>query len=312
MRTNLKIVSVLAAAFLIGAPNLKGSLAAITNMVLISAGPFEMGDTFNDGNASELPVHQIYVSAFYMERYDVTKALWDGVYHWSTNNGYSFDNAGLGKAPNHPVHSINWYDAVKWCNARSEKEGLKPCYYTDAGHTVVYRQGELDLPNECVDWSANGYRLPTEAEWEKAARGGFEGRRFPWGDTISQNEANYYSSSRYGYDQSPSRGYHPAFNDGIPPYTSPVGSFAPNGYGLYDMAGNIWQWCWDRVDNNWYKQPEAAQKDTRGPDTGHARVMRGGSFHRFAFNCRCANRSMAGDSPDFAFLVFGFRCVRGP
>jgi formylglycine-generating enzyme required for sulfatase activity len=283
-------------------------------MALIPAGAFTMGDAFNDANASELPLHKVYVSAFYMDRYDVTKLMWDGVYQWAVQHGYSFDNAGLGKAADHPVHSVNWYDAVKWCNARSEKEGLAVCYYTTVSRAVVYRAGQIDLTNSCVNWAANGYRLPTSAEWEKASRGGAEGHRFPWSDadTISHIRANYYSSSRYPYDVSPTRGYHPKFNDGVPPYTNPVGYFPPNGYGLYDMAGNIWQWCWDRVSSGWYKQPGASANDTRGPDSGSSsRVMRGGSFHRFAFNARSSNLSLAGDVPDFAFLVFGFRCARG-
>jgi formylglycine-generating enzyme required for sulfatase activity len=287
-----------------------------SGMVWIPAGPFTMGDTFDDGDPNELPPHQVFVSAFYMERYDVTKSVWDSVYPWAVEHGYSFDNEGLGKAANHPVHSVDWYDAVKWCNARSEKEGLTPAYYTSPSHAAVYRSRQIDLSNASVDWSANGYRLPTAAEWEKAARGGAANHRFPWTDTdtISHSRANYYSSGRYSYDVSPTRGYHPTFNDGKPPFTSPVGYFPPNGYGLYDMVGNIWQWCWDRMDGGWYRKPGATEKDTRGPDSSangsHSRMMRGGSFHRFAFNVRNANLSVAGDSADFAFLVFGFRCVR--
>jgi sulfatase modifying factor 1 len=283
-------------------------------MVLIPAGKFAMGDTFNEGNTNERPVHELYVSAFRMDRYLVTKALWDTVYQWALAHDYQFDNPGWGKASDHPVHTINWYDMVKWCNARTEKEGLKPCYFTNADRLIVYRTGQIDLDNSCVAWAADGYRLPTEAEWEKAARGGTPGHRFPWTDTdtITHSRANYYSSARYSYDVSPTRGYQPTFNNGVTPLTSPVGSFAPNGYGLYDMTGNIWQWCWDRFDSTWYAQPEAAQKDTRGPAVIQKprapRVMRGGSFHRFALNARCAHRDS--DLPDFPFLVFGFRCVR--
>jgi formylglycine-generating enzyme required for sulfatase activity len=299
------------------------SLAAVAaraaqqaGIVEIPAGPFTMGDGSRDGNPSELPAHRVHVSAFLMEPYDVTKELWDSVYRWALRHGYTFDNEGLGKGANHPVHSVDWFDCVKWCNARSEKDGRKPCYYSDARRKAVYRTGQIDLTNTSVDWQAEGYRLPTSAEWEKAARGSADGHRFPWSDceTITHQRANYYSSARYEYDVSPTRGYHPAFRQGGQPYTSPVGYFPPNGYGLYDMTGNIWQWVWDRMDGSWYGKPGATEPDTHGPDSRpngpRARMMRGGSFHRFAFNARCANLSVAGDSPDFAFLVFGFRCAR--
>src|SRR5207249_694540 len=100
------------------------------------------------------------------------------------------------------------------------------------------------------NWAANGYRLPTEAEWEKAARGGLSGQRFPWGNTIDWSHANYYSfwsggAHVYSYDLAPTSGPDPAFFDNVYPYTSPVGSFGANGYGLYDMAGNVFEWCWD-------------------------------------------------------------------
>jgi len=163
-----------------------------TGMALIPAGSFTMGSTFNDGGLNELPTHSVYVSAFYMDKTEVTKALWDSVYVWAIAHGYGFDNVGLGKATNHPVHTVNWYDTMKWCNARSEKEGRMAVYYTDAAQTTVYRTGQVDVQNDWVKWNA-GYRLPTEAEWEKAARGGASGHRFPWSDvdTITQIQANY-------------------------------------------------------------------------------------------------------------------------
>jgi len=256
-----------------------------------------MGDTL-DGDTSAQPTHTVNVSAFYMDKYEVTKALWDEVYNWAIANGYSFDNTGLGKASTHPVQTVSWYDAVKWCNARSEKEGRTPAYYTDSGLSVRYRTGQVA---PYVNWNS-GYRLPTEAEWEKAARGGSSGQRFPWGNTITHSQANYYSSSNDAYDISSTRGYHPSFS-GVTPYTSPVGYFAANGYGLYDMVGNIWEWCWD-----WYgSYSSASQTDPRGPASGSPRVFRGGSWNYGAIYCRAADRTYA--DPTCRGNGFGFRSV---
>jgi formylglycine-generating enzyme required for sulfatase activity len=273
-------------------------------MVLIPAGSFVMGDTL-DGISAALPLHTNQLSAFYMDKFDVTKALWDEVRTWALTNGYSFDNAGSGKATNHPVHTVNWWDCVKWCNARSEKAGLVPAYYTSAAQTTVYRTGQVGVQNDWVKWSS-GYRLTTEAEWEKAARGGVSGQRFPWGNTITHSNANYYSDSSYTYDTSPTRGYHPNFQAGGYPYTNPVDYFPPNGYGLYDMAGNVYQWCWD-----WYGSYTAAPAtDPRGPSGVLSyRVLRGGYWDYYAYGARCANRSHY--NPGVASGYFGFRCVRG-
>jgi len=284
-------------------------------MKFIPAGTFTMGNCMaaDEGSTNELPLHTVYVSAYYIDQYDVTKALLDDVYQWATNNGYSFGAPGLGKAADHPVHTINWYDAVKWCNARSEKEGKVPAYYTSAAQTTVYRTGQLAVDNSWVNWRS-GYRLPTEAEWEKAARGGASGRRFPWGNTINQNQANYMSYwlgsvPYYPYDVNPTNGYHPTFATGDYPYTSPAGYFAPNGYGLYDMAGNLWQWCWD-----WYGDyPSASQTDPHGPTSGQygsARVFRGGGWGGNAYVCRSASRRSY--NPSFGFIFLGFRSVLPP
>lgn len=283
------------------------------DMAYIPAGNFVMGDTFKEGQLEELPLHTVYVSAFYMDQYEVTKAKWDEVKTWALTHGYSFDYAdsGQGKAANHPAHSMTWYDMVKWCNARSEKAGQTPAYYTSAAQTTVYRTGQVNVQNDWVKWSSSGYRLPTEAEWEKAARGGASGQRFPWGNTISHSQANYSSywvsgAPFFPYDVNPTSGYHPAYNTDDLPYTSPVGVFAPNGYGLYDMAGNVWEWCWDWYANNYYSSSPSS--DPRGPASGSNRVRRGGSWASSAILCRSAYR--INRDPTFWNNSIGFRCVR--
>ncbi len=286
-----------------------------SGMALIPAGSFQMGDNL-DGE-SDAPVHSVYVSAFYMDQYDVTYALWQQVYNWATNHGYGFFQntvygaySAAGKAVNHPVQMIDWYDCVKWCNARSEMEGRTPAYYTSDAQTTVYRSGELDLDNGAVKWNT-GYRLPTEAEWEKAARGGLSGQRFPWGNTISESLANYYAypnppnSGGYTYDLGPYTGNNVNFDTGNIPYTSPVGYFAPNGYGLYDMLGNVWQWCWD-----WYGT-YVSGSDPRGPTSGSYRLIRGGSCYNSVVYCRTAVRDNP-HYPTYNFSDVGLRSVLSP
>ena len=261
-------------------------IAAPPNMALIPAGSFAMGNCMDpsEGDYWELPLHTVSVSAFYMDQYLVTKSLWDTVYQWAIAHGYSFDQAGSGMASTHPVQTIDWYDSVKWCNARSEKEGKAAAYYTDAGLSVRYRTGQVE---PYVNWGS-GYRLPTEAEWEKAARGGASGQRFPWGNTISWSQANYNSlgwgNPRQPYDVNPTSGYNPAWNNGGPPYfyTTPVGTFAANGYGLYDMAGNVYQFC-------------------------SSHMTRGGSWVTHADGCRVAGGLGGGST--FSVGYIGFRSV---
>jgi formylglycine-generating enzyme required for sulfatase activity len=278
-------------------------------MALIPAGSFTMGNCMDPGEgwSDELPLHTVYVSAFYMDKYLVTKSLWDTVYQWAIAHGYTFDNAGSGKASTHPVQTIDWYDCVKWCNARSEKEGRAPAYYTDVGLSVRYRTGQVA---PYVSWMA-GYRLPTEAEWEKAARGGVSGQRFPWGNTISWSQANYcavpggsYEGHAMSYDVNPTASVNPTFATLDMPYTSPVGYFAANGYGLYDMAGNAWQWCWD-----WYgSNASGSQTDPRGPTTGSRRVFRGAGWGNVAILCRTADR-YGSCPPTYSYYDVGLRSV---
>ena len=261
-------------------------------MVLIPAGSFVMGDQSNPlvGYSDERPAHTVYVSAFYMSKYEVTKELWDSVRAWGITHGYTdlpagskWDGTNHSKGPDHPVHSVDWYAMVKWCNARSQKEGLAPCYRV-AG--AIYKTAPDSIAVAC-DWNAQGYRLPTEAEWEKAARGWAAGRNFPWGDIINHSYANYYNAY-YSYESPQNQGFHPTYAVGDNPYTSPVGSFAPNGYGLYDMTGNVWEWCWDWWSSTYYSTSPGS--DPRGAASGTARVGRGGSWDDGANYCRTAIR----------------------
>ena len=283
---------------------IQGSGNPKEGMALIPAGDFFKTDS-PDGRDFATN----YVSAFYMSRTPITKAQWDAVRSWASTNGYTDLPVGGGKGVDHPVHTVSWYAVVKWCNARSEMEGRPPAYYTDGTHETVYRTGNLNLTNGCVAWTTNGYRLPTESEWEKAARGGLHAHRYPWGDTtnrISHAQANFNNNGGEDY-QYGSTGYHPSFNTGAQPYTSPVGSFAPNGDGLYDMLGNVFGWCWDRYDMSGYY---VAGSDLRGPDTGFYRVLRGGSWHSYADYCRFGYRASA--TPDTDYYLIGFRDVLPP
>ena len=267
---------------------------------LIPAGAFQMGDSFGEGDADERPLRQVTVSAFYMAQRETTKALWDEVRAWGISRGYTDLPVGGGKAATHPVQEVNWFDIIKWCNARSEKEGLVPCY------TVGGSPLRTGTATPLVNWTAKGYRLPTEAEWEKAARGGLERKRFPWGDTITHSLANYYSEANFAYDTSPTRGYHPLYASGIRPHTSPAGSFDTNGYGLFDMAGNVWEWCWDWYGGSYYSG--GVMNDPRGPASGSFRVFRGGAEGSNASVCRVAFRHFT-EAPSFRSNVVGFRVV---
>ncbi|MCX6876298.1 MAG: SUMF1/EgtB/PvdO family nonheme iron enzyme [Verrucomicrobia bacterium] len=251
--------------------------AELPGFVLIPAGDFTMGDSL-DGDKDARP-HQVNVSAFYMGQKEVTKAEWDAVRTWAVSHGYADLAEGAGKAPEHPVQTVSWWDVVKWCNARSEQEELTPCFTVDG---AVMRSGTT-APS--VNWAVNGYRLPREAEWEKAARGGLSGKRFPWGDSISHTQANFRNDGEEPY-QTGTTGFHPTYGTGSEPYTSPVGSFTANGYGLHDMAGNVWEWCWD-----WHgTYAFGVQTDPRGASSSSYRVIRGGSWYSYAVICRAAGR----------------------
>lgn len=266
---------------------------------LIPAGAFTMGPTSGDTD-SGTPSVTVTVSAFFIGKHEVTKAQWDEVRTWGVANRYTDLRIGGGKAGDHPVHAISWFDVVKWCNALSQKDGLTPVY--SIGDAVM----KIGRTEPAANWSANGYRLPTEAEWEKAARGGVSGKRFPWGsDTISHSQANYYASQAVNYDLSGVlNNFHPAYSIGLEPYTAPVGSFSANGYGLHNMAGNVQEWCWDwRVETY-----VSGSNDPKGAITGVHRVVRGGTWSLNARYGRAAARYS--DTPATPNFYAGFRLVR--
>ncbi len=283
-------------------------------MVLVDEGPFVMG--FDNLNADQRPVHPVALSAFYMDRYEVTIALWHEVRGWANANGYTDLTNGLMDVAryNHPVTEITWYDAIKWCNARSEREGLTPVYYLTRDMYVgnVYRVGEENLSNWQVNWHANGYRLPTEAEWEKAARGGLAQHTYPWWSpdysaSPIDTDANFINSAK-PYEFTTPVGF---YNGG---QYGPGDLFASvevedraNGYGLYDVAGNVSEWCWDWYVSDYYDY--SPSRNPHGPQNGTQRVHRGGSYGSSipGWYLRCDYRTQALPGEDGPI---GLRCVR--
>lgn len=322
---NFEDFAVFANQWLTGDPNIPDDMAYIPR------GGFEMGDHHGDGYSYELPLHAVLVDAFFMSKYEITNqqycdylnsALSSGLIYLSSDVVYGTGNnqvycdtsasssysyivysgdvftvgtKGGRDMSDDPMVDVSWYGAVAYCNWRSIAEGYQACYNLSTW--------------EC-DFSKHGYRLATEAEWEYAARGGEHSPyyRFPWGDEINHDYANYYANgSAYTYDTSPYTTYtfHPDWNDGIYPYTSVVGSFSANGYGLYDMAGNVWEWCNDWYGSDYYDT--SPYDNPEGPASGSYRVLRGGSWFVFAISCRVAYRSIS--FPVARGVDVGFRIV---
>ena len=273
------------------------SLAQGQTFVKILGGPFTMGDPNGVGFTSETQ-RVATLNTFFIATTEVTFNEWKTVYTWALTKGYTFDSPGRGKGSGHPVHSVSWHDVTKWCNAKSEMKGRVPCYRLGAD---VYKTGR-SIPY--CDWKANGYRLPTEAEWEKAARAGQSGKNFPWDNNITHAHANYFSdSSRFTFDTSPTSGYHALYKVGKLPYTNPVTSFPSYG-GLKGMAGNVDEWCWDRFGN----YPSTPVTNPRGASAGKYRVYRGGSWATYATFCRVSYRNII--APNGAYNTLGFRIAR--
>ncbi|MHC4121635.1 MAG: formylglycine-generating enzyme family protein [Planctomycetota bacterium] len=233
-------------------------------MVRLDGGRFLMGDK----DEIDATPHEVILSPFYVDKHLVTQAEYERVMG---------ENPSRWKSGENPVEQVRWSDAVRYCNKRSELEGFQPCY---------------DLETWECDFEANGYRLPTEAEWEYACRAGTRTAYF-FGDNSSR-------LSDYAW-----------FEDNSGGKPQPVGGKPANPWGLYDMHGNVWQWCNDFYQVDYYQQ--SPEDDPRGPKTGDKKVVRGGAWKFSADSCRSGYRY--NENPGYAdvcfgYDIYGFRCVR--
>jgi formylglycine-generating enzyme required for sulfatase activity len=250
-------------------------------MVLIPGGTFQMGDVMGDKEYEDERVHTVTLSAFQIGAYEVTFAEYDAF--CDATGREKPDDRGWGRG-RRPVISVSWKDAIAYCNWLSTQHGYQPVYSINGGNSTARRE-------------ANGYRLPTEAEWEYAAREGGKRVRFGNGKDIADpKEINFDGSEEYQTSYSVIGEYRAK--------TVNVGSFAPNALGLYDMSGNVWEWCQD-----WYGDyPSSAQTNPVGPYTGSYRVYRGGSWGDIPRHCRVAYRNSLSPGDRYGYL--GFRLAR--
>lgn len=214
-----------------------GGKSSLLTLVSVKGGTMVMG--IDDGEKNEKPAHEVTVGDFYISAYEVTQGQWVDV----MGENPVMEDSSYGVGEDYPVFLVSWTDAVKFCNTLSEREGLTPSY-----------TGSSTSPT--CDFTSNGYRLPTEAEWEYAARGGSESEGFLYSGSNDVDEVAWYSLN----------------SDGA---SHPVGTKKPNELGIYDMSGNLWEWCWDYYDAKFY---ESSPTDyPTGPEKGTYRVLRGGS-----------------------------------
>ncbi len=243
-------------------------MMAKSGFVTIPAGSFEMGS--DDGLANEKPVHTVTLDAFEISATEITKLQWAAVVPWYIPAG---EIAGVGD-DSHPASSLSWFYAVEFCNRLSEFSGLQPCYD--------------ESTYEC-DFSKSGYRLPTEAEWEYACRAGTT-TAYNTGDSVEDLDR----AAWYGHDPKDVN------------YNIPVGDKEPNAWGLYDMHGNVSEWCNDVYDSGYYST--TPETNPTGPEGSNRFVVRGGYRHSDEFSCRSAARSS--DRGNSKKSIIGFRIVR--
>lgn len=234
-------------------------------MVVIPSGWFDMGS--KNGMPDEAPVHKVQISSFWMDRYEVTQDQFAK---------YEMPDPSHFKGPKQPLEQVNWTDATMYCNERSLAEGLEPCY---------------DEETWACNFTANGYRLPTEAEWEYACRAGTDGSYSFGGDARQLPEHGWFADDAGGK-------------------THPTGQKKPNPWGLYDMHGNVAEWCNDLYGESYYAT--GATEDPKGPAEAEERVLRGGAWNSSAESCRSTYRSSDPSIDDtcLASDAIGFRCVR--
>lgn len=247
-----------------------------TQYVLIPAGSFIMGDSSKWSAEFEQPVHKVTITTrFLMSRTEVTQAQFAAVMGYNPSH---FEGEDL------PVEQVSWNAAVTYCNALSEQEGLTPCY-SDTGVNTV------------CDWTADGYRLPTEAEWEYACRAGTTTDYYTGDETHRDSQPLDYALHAAGW-----------YNGNAGRVTHTVAKKRPNDFGLYDMHGNVWEWCWDYW--SWTPYDRSATVDPRGPGQSDGRVSRGGAFNSLAIECRSSYRIGPFGDQRWAVWIQGFRVVR--
>ncbi|MDX1941750.1 MAG: SUMF1/EgtB/PvdO family nonheme iron enzyme [Saprospiraceae bacterium] len=268
------------------------------DFVFVKGGTYQMGDQFGEGGDNEKTVHSVTVSDFYMGMYELTFEEYDAFCSVTGREKPSDSGWGRGKRP---IINVSWYDAIEYCNWRSRQEGLQEAYTIDKSRKDANNTSSYDDVRWTVtcNWAANGYRLPTEAEWEYAVRGSGKKVRFGNGQDIARaSQINFNASADYKKDYSESGTYRGK--------TVEVGSLnSSNALGLHDLSGNVWEWCWD-----WYApySPDGGLSDPRGALSGSYRVGRGGPWNYGPADCRAANRSKIRPlSRDFNL---GFRLVR--